>query len=125
MSPEYTRNQLAPLSNTDRQILIAAKTKGSELMSIPCLIDNVSLPECLNVRLNGLLVIVGPNSSGKTQFLHDMHEAICGKPRRLVVASGISFNQQLPCDAYLDYLLDNGVLENIENRNGPRASRQK
>lgn len=35
---------------------------------------------------SGLLVIVGPNSSGKTQLLRDIKERISGEPRGLVVA---------------------------------------
>ncbi len=37
----------------------------------------------------GLIVIVGPNSSGKTQLLRDIKEMISGDPRELVVASDL------------------------------------
>lgn len=50
-------------------------------------IKRLVLPELGVLRCSGLLVIVGPNSSGKTQLLRDIRERISGEPRDLVVAT--------------------------------------
>ncbi len=47
------------------------------------------LPGIGPLPCSGLTVIVGPNSSGKTQLLRDIRERISGEPRDLVVAEEI------------------------------------
>jgi ABC-type cobalamin/Fe3+-siderophores transport system ATPase subunit len=47
------------------------------------------LPDLGPLSCSGLIVIVGPNSSGKTQLLRDIRDRISGEPRKLVVASEI------------------------------------
>jgi hypothetical protein len=50
----------------------------------------LTLPDLGDLTCSGLIVLVGPNSSGKTQLLRDIRDRISGEPRRLVVASDIS-----------------------------------
>ena len=52
-------------------------------------IKKLTLPDIGELQCSGLLVIVGPNSSGKSQFLRDIREKISGEPRDLVVASDL------------------------------------
>ena len=55
----------------------------SDFKPLKCL----ALPELGEPRCSGLIVIVGPNSSGKTQLLRDLQKKISGLSRDLVVAS--------------------------------------
>ncbi len=54
-------------------------------------IRTIDLPGAPDLELRGLIVVVGPNSSGKTQLLHDLNETVCGRSRELVVASALTF----------------------------------
>lgn len=56
-------------------------------------LEQVTLPEIGDLRCSGLILIVGPNSSGKSQFLQDLFSRLCGKPRSLVVATEILINK--------------------------------
>src|SRR5712691_1854791 len=52
-------------------------------------LEQVTLPEIGDLRCSGLILIVGLNSSGKSQFLQDLFFRLCGEPRSLVVATEI------------------------------------
>ncbi len=52
-------------------------------------IKHLELPGLGEITCRGLTVIVGPNSSGKSQLLRDIQERISGEPRDLVVASNL------------------------------------
>lgn len=52
-------------------------------------LERVTLPEVGELRCAGLVLVVGPNSSGKTQFLQDLFRRLIGEPRTLVVASDV------------------------------------
>ena len=56
-------------------------------------IERLTLPGLGDVDCSGLMLIVGPNSSGKTQLLHDLHLRVSGEPRQLVVADEISIRK--------------------------------
>ena len=70
---------------------------------------DVTLPSAGKIPCAGLTLIVGPNSSGKTQFLNDLYSRLCGEPRRLIVAETVEINkpdyklliQYLERDGYL------------------------
>jgi hypothetical protein len=79
-------------------------------MQITCPIRSVDLPGVADLELKGLIVVVGPNSSGKTQFLHDINETVCGKARQLVVASAILFREPPAFDEYFMFLLERGAI---------------
>lgn len=79
-------------------------------MDVKCAIRSVDLPGVPDLELKGLIVVVGPNSSGKTQFLHDLNEAVCGNPRQLVVASAVTFGSPPPFEEYFKFLLDRGTI---------------
>ena len=70
----------------------------------------IDLPGVSDLKLKGLIVVVGPNSSGKTQLLHDINEAVCGKLRKLVVASAITFRPPPPFEEYFKFLLERGSI---------------
>jgi len=79
-------------------------------MKVTCPILAVDLPGVSDLKLQGLIVVVGPNSSGKTQFLHDIDEAVCGKRRELVVGSGMTFKTPPPFDEYFSFLVERGSI---------------
>ncbi len=56
-------------------------------------LGHVSLPGVGDLRCSGLVLVVGPNSSGKSQFLKDIFLRISGEPRALVVASDVRVNR--------------------------------
>lgn len=61
-------------------------------------IEKLCLPNLGELSCAGLIVIVGPNSSGKSQLLRDISQKISGEPRELVVAEEMEL-------AKLDYRL--------------------
>jgi hypothetical protein len=50
---------------------------------------NLILPDFGERQTSGLTVVVGPNSSGKTQLLQDIYQRCSGYPRSLVVATKV------------------------------------
>lgn len=72
-------------------------------------IKRLVLPELGELTCSGLLVIIGPNSSGKTLLLRDIKEQISGEPRDLVVAAELevetpdhsSFMKCLKAEGYI------------------------
>ena len=79
-------------------------------MEVTCPIRSVALPGVPDLKLQGLIVVIGPNSSGKTQFLHDVNETVCGRRCQLVVASGVFFSEPPPFDEYFKFLVDRGTI---------------
>lgn len=77
------------------------------------IISRVLLPDGTSVNPRGLIVVVGPNSSGKTSLLRELHAAASGVPRELVVAERISFSPAPPLQSLLDHLVSTGDMERI------------
>ena len=50
----------------------------------------IDLPGIGEIDPSGLIVLVGPNSSGKSQLLQDLNARMTGAPRSLVVADQIT-----------------------------------
>lgn len=70
-------------------------------------LKQVVLPGLGDLTCSGLVLIVGPNSSGKSQFLQDLYHRMAGEPRQLVVASDIQIEKP-PIDPFLQCLEDEG-----------------
>ena len=70
----------------------------------------IDLPGVFDLELQGLIVVVGPNSSGKTQLLHDLNETVCGRSRQLVVVSAIAFKTPPLFEEYFEFLIDRGSI---------------
>jgi hypothetical protein len=80
-------------------------------------IERISLPTIGELSIQGLTVIVGPNSSGKSQLLRDIYLTISGQPRKLVVAEEV---KMLPLDyvPFIGTLYRHGYLEDFEDESG-------
>ena len=82
-------------------------------------IQKLVLPGIGELTCQGLTIIVGPNSSGKSQFLRDINEKISGNPRELVVAESIelenidytTFLKCLKAEGYISTFWDNSDQE--------------
>src|SRR5437016_33664 len=75
------------------------------------LLARVTLPEIGDIPCSGLTVVVGPNSSGKTQFLLDLYQHLTGERRKPVVASDVQVNKPADYPAFIKLLLSEGYLE--------------
>ncbi|MDO8750872.1 MAG: AAA family ATPase [Dehalococcoidia bacterium] len=81
----------------------------------------VELPGIADLRCSGLTIIVGPNSSGKSQFLKDLYARLSGDPRKLIVAKEVLLNKPefgplmecLKSEGYFDTHLDNAGNEKL------------
>lgn len=93
-------------------------------MEIACPIYTIDLPGITDLKLQGLIVVVGPNSSGKTQFLHDLDETVCGRRRKLVVVSGITFSKPPPFDDYFSFLVEKDLVREQSPDNFLKYSHQ-
>ena len=72
----------------------------------------LSLPGLGDLKCSGLVLIVGPNSSGKSQLLQDIYQRISGEPRSLVVASNIRVEKP-EFQPFMEYLEQEGYFETI------------
>jgi predicted ATPase len=52
-------------------------------------LESVILPELGELNCTGLILVVGPNSSGKSQFIKDLYHRVSGEYRQLVVAQQV------------------------------------
>ena len=82
----------------------------------------VILPGLGDLECSGLVVLVGPNSSGKSQLLQDIYRRICGEPRQLVVASEVQIDKP-PLEPFLRCLEDEGYFSTIEDDSGAKHMR--
>jgi len=72
-------------------------------------IKRLELPGLGEISCTGLTIIVGANSSGKSQLLHDINDKISGEPRDLVVASTLEIKTP-DYQPFLDCLKKEGYL---------------
>lgn len=84
----------------------------------------VCLPDLGDLDCSGLVVFVGPNSSGKSQLLQDIYHRVGGTPRVLVVAQDLEVDKP-PLKPFLRLLEDEGYFETIEDDAGTKHLRPK
>ena len=72
----------------------------------------------------GLILIVGPNSSGKTQLLKDVHSVLTGQRRQLVVATNIQLAKPAKFEEFLGPLITDGYFKIEIDANGTEFVRQ-
>ena len=76
-------------------------------------IETVSLQGISPLPLRGLIVLVGPNSSGKTTLLKEIHAAASGVERKLLVSKRISYRSPPPFNKFLNHFLSTGDFEPV------------
>lgn len=81
-------------------------------------LERVALPDVGDLRCSGLILVVGPNSSGKSQFLQDMYFRLCGQPRALVVSTDIQIRKPENYDEFIQCLESEGYFETITDDSG-------
>jgi energy-coupling factor transporter ATP-binding protein EcfA2 len=72
-------------------------------------IEYLDLPGLGEIDCSGLILIVGPNSSGKSQLLKDIYNRVLGEQRELVVAKKIDVRKP-EFDTFLDCLNREGCI---------------
>jgi hypothetical protein len=87
-------------------------------------LGRVVLPQLGDLDGAGLVVLVGPNSSGKSQLLQDIYHRAAGMPRKLVVADSIEVNKP-PFEPFMRVLEDEGYFETIEDDAGTKHFRPR
>ncbi len=82
-------------------------------------IAQLVLPDLGKIECSGLILVVGPNSSGKSQLLQDIYRRTSGEPRKLVVAEDITLARP-PIAELVDSLVEAGFLSSYLDDNGTR-----
>lgn len=80
-------------------------------------LERITLPGMGNLDCSGLILIVGPNSCGKSQLLRDVHSKVAGEPRTLVVADDIAV-RRLPYEPLMTALSEAGFIYRFEDDGG-------
>lgn len=80
-------------------------------------LELLSLPGLGELQCSGLILVVGPNSSGKSQLLQDIYQRICGEPRSLVVATNVRVHKP-EYHPFIEYLEQEGYFETVVDDNG-------
>ena len=81
-------------------------------------LERVVLPDIGDLRCSGLILVVGPNSSGKSQLLQDLYLRLCGQPRALVVSTNIQIRKPVNYDMFIRCLESEGYFESIVDDGG-------
>jgi len=77
----------------------------------------VALPDLGDLNCSGLVLLVGPNSSGKSQLLQDIYRRLSGEPRQLVVATDVQIEKP-PFQPFIRCLVDEGYFRTVEDDSG-------
>jgi hypothetical protein len=85
-------------------------------------LGHVRLPRLGDVLCSGLVVLVGPNSSGKSQLLQDICKRLVGEPRQLVVAEDIRIEKP-PYEDFMRCLQSEGYFSMVEDDSGQQQLR--
>ncbi len=81
-------------------------------------LKSIVVPQIGSVEPKGLVLVVGPNSSGKTQFLRDIQGRMLGSTRQLVVCESVAVEPIADIDLFLSALLDAGhIRRRIDENN--------
>ncbi|WLD11877.1 TOPRIM nucleotidyl transferase/hydrolase domain-containing protein [Planctellipticum variicoloris] len=88
------------------------------------LLSSITVPPGIAIRPTGLVLIVGPNSAGKTQLLKDITAILTGKQRDLVVCSDFQLTKPQNVEDPMKTFYDSGFLERRRDDNGNEFIRQ-
>ena len=82
------------------------------------LLSSITVPPGIKINPKGLVLIVGPNSAGKTQLLKDIQAVLIGQARDLVVCSDYQLVKPQSPDILLEGLVAEGFLRKHRDVNG-------
>lgn len=81
------------------------------------LLKTIALPNVGQISPRGLIVVAGPNSSGKTQMLMDIQSSCTGAPRELVVCTKVEITPPTSLQGLLAALHSTGaIVTRTDNR---------
>jgi hypothetical protein len=81
-------------------------------------LKSVAVPNVGRIEPKGLVLVIGPNSAGKTQILRDIEGRVLGQARKLVVCDDIEISRPSSLDALLEVLLaDNHIRRRVDEHN--------
>ena len=81
-------------------------------------LKSIAIPNVGRLSPRGLVLVIGPNSSGKTQLLKDIHGRIVGQPRSLVVCDDIELQRPSSLESLLETLhSENHIRRRVDNNN--------
>lgn len=88
------------------------------------LLKSISVPNVGKISPKGLMVVAGPNSSGKTQLLTDIQASCTGSPRELVVCSDVEIEHPSSLNGLLQALKDTGAIALRQDADGKQYYEQ-
>jgi len=88
-------------------------------------LQRVDLPELGEIKCSGLILIVGPNSGGKTQLLRDIYRRLKGDAGRFVVARDIALRKVIDFERFLSCLEHEGYAERFKDEGNNKQIRLK
>jgi hypothetical protein len=81
-------------------------------------LKSISIPNIGRMSPRGLVVVIGPNSSGKTQMLKDIQSRVLGKSRKLVVCDDVEIQRVHELDPLIELLCEEGHIRRRTDANG-------
>jgi len=78
-------------------------------------LKRIRLPGAVIEGPSGLIIVIGPNSSGKTLFLNDIQNHLSGSKESLVVCKSFAVNKPTSLGDYLKDLVENHLLKQMSN----------
>lgn len=89
-------------------------------MTLPAVFNpltSIAVPNIGTIVPRGLIVIIGPNSSGKTQMLKDLQAQLLGQPRELVVCEKIEVGRPVAFEPLIEELCSTGQIRKKFDQN--------
>ncbi len=81
-------------------------------------LKSIAIPNVGRIDPRGLVLVIGPNSSGKTQLLKDINGRMLGQPRSLVVCDEVEIDRPASLDSLLDTLYaENHIRRRVDGNN--------
>ena len=81
-------------------------------------LKSITVPNVGRVEPKGLVLVIGPNSAGKTQILRDIQGRVLGQARKLVVCDDIEISRPPSLDLLLGVLFaENHIRRRVDENN--------
>jgi energy-coupling factor transporter ATP-binding protein EcfA2 len=77
-------------------------------------LESLTLPGIERFEPRGLILVVGPNGSGKTNLLREINHALLGMAEPTFVTQAIRLQKPAVLDSFMRSLEDEGFLERLE-----------